>query len=70
MIKTPKKVPAEEENIVYFMGPYTDTVSDIFEQFSNLIIVHDLLGGLYMVDLEKGETTDGRTVILDRYKGD
>ena len=34
------KASKVEENIVYFMGPYTDTVSE-FDQVSHLVVVHD-----------------------------
>jgi hypothetical protein len=65
--KNRKKGVPDDENIVYYMGPYADKMAD-FEQTTNLIVVHDRLGGLYMVDLEKGETPAARTVILNRYK--
>jgi hypothetical protein len=50
---------------VYFMGPYNSAdVSNDYEDANHLLVIHDRLGGLYMIDLDNGGK---RTQILTKH---
>lgn len=50
---------------MYFMGPYNSAdVSNDYEDANHLVIIHDRLGGLYMIDLDNGGK---RTQILTKH---
>jgi hypothetical protein len=51
-----EEINSEQDNLVYYVGPYTNSGTEPVGKDSSqlLIVVHDRLGGLYMVDLMKG----------------
>lgn len=51
-----EEINSEQDNLVYYVGPYTENGVEPLGKDSSqlLIVVHDRLGGLYMVDLMKG----------------